>query len=213
MVSTKNGTFELTTIEGDGQKIGLTSQMKDYPVLMEYIRRLVNEQARETGQEKAQEITAKEQRQQRILLPIVAVIYGLMFIGFGIWFLQTGNSKLGNYRLLEARGVTTPGHVVGTDMRGSKSTTYYIDYAFQDASGVNHKGESPVNYSDYQNARRGQPVTVKYLPDQTNTCMIVQSIGKSKATNDIRLGYLNITLGVVTPLLLVFGSLNKKKRR
>lgn len=212
MVATKNSSFELTTIEDDNQKININSNMKDYSILLEYIKKRVSEGAKETGEVKAEEVTEKQKQQQRKMLPIVAGIYALLFIGIGVWMLKEGNTKLEHYRLLEVQGVQTRGEVTGRDMRGSKSTTYYIDYQFKDANGVTQRGESPVQYDDYANARIGQPAQVIYVPGRNDVGMLSNSIGKSKAENNVRMGYFNIALGFVAPGLILFSMLRNNKK-
>ncbi len=210
MVATKNGSFELTCVEGDGQKINLTSQMKDYSILVEYIRNHVNTEARATGEVHSKEMTEKQQRQQRKALPVIAGIYLLMFGGLGGWMIQRASTKLANYRLVETQGQRAQGQITGWYTEGSKTTSYVIKFAFDDASGHHLQGASPVARNFYQTARVGAPVQVVYVPNTSNF-MLAQSIGKSKAEADIRMGYIQIGAGVLVVILLFATYLTRKK--
>lgn len=210
MVATKNGSFELTCVEGDGQKINLTSQMKDYSLLVEYIRNHVNTEARATGEVQAQERTEKQKRQQRKALPVVAGIYLLVCSGIGGWVIQRANTKLANYRLMETQGQRGEGQITGWYMEGSKTTSYVLKFAFDDASGHHLQGASPVARELYQTARVGAPVQVVYVPNTSNF-MLIQSIGKSNAEAELRRGYMLIGGGVLMVILLLATSLKRKK--
>ena len=213
-VSTKNGSCDLTTIEGDGQKIVLTSQAKDYELLVDYIRRHVDMAAARQGEVQAQEIQRKTEKQQRVLLPIFAAIYMLFLCGLGWSSLREGNTRMIHYHLMDAQGQTAKGRIIGRDMQsGSKHTTYLLQYAFEDASGQHIESASPVSWDDYERARVGMSAQVIYVPERKDVCRLAQSIGRNQAEGKVRSGYTLLVLGTLLPILIAITPFLKGKRK
>jgi hypothetical protein len=212
-VTVKNGSFELTTIEGAGQKISITSQMKDYALQVTYIRQHVDSKAQSRGEVKAQEMNTKEQKQQRVFLPIFALINFVLLGGFGINEIKDGNTRLADYRLLQTQGQQAQGRILSTNTKGSKSVTYLIKYAFEDTEGRTLVRSSPVSHDDYSTARISAPVQVTYIPGSDHISMIAQSIGKRKAEGDVRTGYFFIGFAcLLTPLIALTPYMKRKKQ-
>lgn len=206
----KNSTWEVTVLEGDGQKISFTSRTKDYDLLVQYLRTHTGQQAVQEGQVKAEEVKQKTAKQAKVLLPVIGLIYFLLLGGMGLWMLRQGNARMMDYRLMDTQGRTVTGQILGAQDTHKKSARYLIQFAFE-VDGQRIQSASPVSQNDYQQAQVGAPVTVTYVPGQPHICRIPQSIGKRQAEGNIRVGYMNLVLGAVTLAAIVLLPRFKRK--
>ncbi len=213
-VSTKNGSYDLTTVEGEGQKIMLTSHANDYELLIDYIRSHVDAGAKQQGEAKSEEIQRKNDKQAKILLPILAVVYMLFLGGIGVWSLREGNERMEHYRLMDTQGKTAAGRITGKDTQnGGKHTTYLLQYAFDDANGQHIQAASPVSWEDYAGTRVGASARVIYVPGRKNVSRLEQSIGRKQAEGKVRSGYMLLVLGTVFPILLAITPFTRKRKQ
>ena len=213
-VSTKNGSYDLTTVEGNGQKIMLTSHANDYELLVEYIRSHVDTGARQQGEVKAEEIQRKNDKQSRVLLPVIAVIYMTFLVGFGVSSLRDGKARMEHYHLMDAQGQTATGRITGKDTeRGSKHTTYLLQYAFEDRNGQRVQSASPVSWEDYAGTRVGASARVIYVQGRKDVSRLEQSIGRKQAEGKVRSGYMLLVLGTVFPILLAITPFTRKRKQ
>ncbi len=211
-VQSKSDSWEVTTIQGNGVKIALTAKMKDYDLLLDYIRAHSDTAAKQEGVAQAKELKRKNDKQTRVLLPILAGIYMVFLCGVGLKILRDGNEHMEHYRLMDAQGRTTTGQITGKSIEsGSKHTTYLLRYAFNDSNGQRIESLSPVSREDYAQTQAGTSAQVIYVPGRRDVSRLEQSVGRKKAEADVRSGYLFIIMGVVFPLLLTLTVLRKRK--
>ena len=91
---------------------------------------------------------------------ITAVIFGWLAAG-----------ELRNAARLAAGGVPTQATVIDRDIRtrhnssGGTSRTYRVTVRFQTPDGQVHEARHPVTREVYHGARPGQPIALRYLPD------------------------------------------------
>lgn len=207
----KSGTMEVTTLEGDGQKITLQSTMNDYPLLLAFIHKNVAQPAAERGEIAATEAKRKQEKQARIFTPIGALFCFFLLGGFGLYLVRDGNKHIAPYRLMDTQEHTTTGQITGRGTKGSKTTRYTLDFAF-DAGGIRIDSTSPVTREEYYSTRIGSAASVIYVPGQPDICRLTESIGRRSAEADIRQGYTDIVLAcVLTPLLALSPFFKRKK--
>ncbi len=210
-VHTKSGTTEFTTIKGDGQKIILQLTMTDYPLLLAFIHKNVAPTAGERGQIAAIELKSKQEKQARIFLPIIASIYFLFLGGMGSKSVRDANEHLAHYHLMDTQGRTMTGQITGRETKGSKTTRYLLDFAF-DAGGTRVDSASPVPYENYSYTRIGSAASIIYVPSQPNICRLTNSIGREGAEAEVRRGYYYLIVAfVVTPVLGLTPFFKRKK--
>lgn len=97
----------------------------------------------------------------------IVVCLGLFL---GLFFFLQWNLK--NYKALKKEGVESEARITGVDKIRTKtsqkqySTTYYINYEFQDATGTTYQGREATSESDLASLRETGAIMVTYLPEE-----------------------------------------------
>ncbi len=201
----------VTSLEGNGVHIRLSSSMKDYPLLIHYIRARVSAASIQRGDAIAQANQAKAARQSRVLLPILLTVVPTVCAGFGLNMVVHSAQSLSRYRLLDAQGIATTGQVLESEATGDKNKPYVIRYTFASASGRRMESVDPVFHADYQRLHKGDAVHVRYAPDQPDISAIAQSVGRRYAAGDIFMGSIFVACAAGLPFI-VFWEARVKRR-
>jgi len=147
----------------DKKKIYLSSKMKDYPLVLEFIRTSVPVKALLEGGVQLTETLRKADRRARIRMPVCLIAMESIFLGFGVTYLAGSIPILAQQRQIDQQGQSTIGHVTRAIEAKSK-VGYSIEYAFEDRQGRRVVGSSPASYHEFQHARAGTSVQIEYVP-------------------------------------------------
>jgi hypothetical protein len=96
------------------------------------------------------------------------------FASFGVLFALVGVllaviSFYTDYRMghLNNFGKLAAGEIERTYSRlGRGGRTYYASYRFVDTHGISHENEDTYPFNDWNTLRRGDPISITYLPDE-----------------------------------------------
>lgn len=201
----------VTTLEGNGVSIRLSSSMKDYSLLVHYIRARVSAAAIQRGDAIAQASQAKVVRQSRVLLPILLTVVPTVCMGFGLNMVVRSAQSLSRYRLLDTQGITATGQVLESEATGDKNKPYVIRYTFASANGRRMESVDPVFHADYQRLCKGDAVHVRYVPGQPAISAIAQSVGRRYAVGDIFMGSIFVACAAGIPLVVFWEARSKRR--
>ncbi len=211
-VSTKNGSTEVTAIQGNGRQIRLYASIPDYALLRDYLRAHVSLEAQERGSTEVAQVQRKEARQAGwIGLVCILLLLGMLG-GMGSVALRKNEARLSRSEQMDARGQTAPGHILGTYLGSRGRDHYLILFAFR-VNGREYHSASPVTQEDYDSTRIGQMIWVTYLPENPQICRARQSIGEQNARLAIRAVYIQLGVAIVAILLLIPSYLRRIRKQ
>lgn len=210
-ISAKSGPVEVTTVQSANGKITFPAMLPNYHKLVQALHARTGVQGTRNAAQAMARDASSQRRQTVVGLFVVGSLLGLGFIGIAQMILQGAEESQARNAQMDARGQTTTGRVTGVETRGSKSTTYYLDYTFL-VAGQSYSSLSPVVKIDYDNAQTGDSVQVTYLPENPHVCRIAQSISKQRNAERMQAAHMMIGVACGLPfLLVVLGLLNKTK--
>jgi len=194
---TRNGTTNITTVEGAGRKISFTESMPDYTLVRDYIQGQAGQKAVEQGAVAAPGVEKKQLTQGLILMAVVSI---LGFGGIAGYAMYNDLQGLARQDQLDKQGVKTQGSLLRKYSTGNKSVSYLITYQY-DVNGRAYEHDSPVTYQDYLTANADQPVTVTYLPQNPDTARAAQSIGRREAESKLHSTWAMFGMAFGIPIL------------
>ena len=136
------------------------------------------------GESAEQQATATQspshQPAKRTLLPFLRwgfLIFGLVFFRLSCeeGYYEKGGARVQGTVLQKAysQGTRRPGG------RGGSSSKHYVSYRFKTKEGRTIEGRYDVLPNTWQNLKKGDPVTVEYLPDSPDTNRIPEQRARS----------------------------------
>lgn len=206
-VQNKNGTMNITTVVGGGQKITLTDIMPEYLLIRDFLKERAGLQAEKQGLEA---LPSHERKINRRVFAIIATFFVLAGGGASGYMLQEAGARLAQYALMDTHGTRAQGKVT-KQYRTDDPTRYLITYAYQ-VNGQGFERTSPVTKSDFAASSVGQAVTVIYVPEQPGLARLTNSIGRTQVERQRWFGIGFLIFSLLSPFL-IFAMIRKEEKK